>query len=142
MTLRLSNKYKILERLTSKYDGTDVFIAFDSVSGQIIKITYSRYNGINGAIKIEDVTDIINKNYGDVGQVECYHLGSKPVFISDVNGKDCIEYEIIWADEDDVDVGVLYIRVFYNENGMKYHGMIIFEERLLNEMFNDSSSDL
>ena len=38
MTLRTSDKYYVLERLQSKFDKTDAYIAEDLVSGQVIRL--------------------------------------------------------------------------------------------------------
>jgi hypothetical protein len=118
MTLRASDRYFVLERLRSKYDKTDTYIAEDPVSGQVIRLRYDPHGGPIGSITIEDITMQVN-GVGSTGQGPCerYEIDHESFVMQNSQGIQGVEYPIIHLDTDPA--GFLYVRI-YHDDRMKY----------------------
>jgi hypothetical protein len=136
MTLRTSDKYYVLERLQSKYDKTDTYIAEDLVSGQVIRLRYDPYDGPIGSITIEDVTIQVNEGCSSHEPCERYEIEQEYFATANSRGTMGIEYPIIHLDTDPA--GFLYVRIYYDETKKyqpnnttrSYYGTMEFIEEL------------
>ncbi len=117
MTLRTSDKYYILERLQSKYDKTDTYIAEDLVAGQVIRLRYDPYDGPIGSLTLEDITTQVNEGVTGHGPYERYEIDQEYFATTNSRGIMGIEYPVIHVDTDPA--GFLYVRIYYDEK-MKY----------------------
>jgi len=117
MTLRTSDKYYIMERLQSKYDKTDTYIAEDLVSGQVIRLRYDPYDGTIGSLTLEDITLQVNEGINGHGPCERYEVDQESFATTNSRGIMGVEYPIIHVDTDPA--GFLYVRIYYDE-AMKY----------------------
>ncbi len=117
MTLRTSDKYYVLERLQSKYDKTDTYIAEDLVAGQVIRLRYDPYDGPMGSLTLEDITTQVNKSVTGHGPYERYEIDQEYFATTNSRGIMGIEYPVVHVDTDPA--GFLYVRIYYDEK-MKY----------------------
>ncbi len=117
MTLRESNKYYVLERLQSKFDKTDTYIAEDPVSGQVIRLRYDPYDGSIGTLTLDDITAQVNGSGMGRGPSERYEIDYECFVTMNSHGIKGVEYPIIHVDKDPA--GFLYVRIYQDER-MKY----------------------
>ena len=147
MTLRTSDRYFVLERLRSKYDKTDTYIAEDPVSGQVIRLRYDPHCGSIGSITIEDITTLVNGGGNGPWPREQFQLDQESFVTTNIQGIPGVEYPIIHLDSEPA--GFLYVRIYYDEKPMSrskdstklYYGTIEFIEEVF-ESGDDDTSEL
>lgn len=147
MTFRASDRYFVLERLRSKYDKTDSYIAEDPVSGQVIRLRYDPHYGSIGSITIEDITMLVNGGGNGPWPREQYQLDQETFVTTNIQGIPGVEYPIIHLDSDPA--GFLYVRIYYDEKPTSrskdstklYYGTIEFIEEVF-ESGDDDTSEL
>src|SRR5271157_1572347 len=136
MTLRASDRYFVLERLQSKYDKTDTYIAEDPVSGQVIRLRHDPHDGPIGSITIEDITMLVNGGENGPWPCEQYKIDQESFVTTNSQGIPGIEYPIVHLDADPA--GFLYVRIYYddrmkdrtNDSKRSYYGTIEFIEEI------------
>jgi hypothetical protein len=147
MTLRASDRYFILERLQSKYDKTDMYIAEDPVSGQVLRLRYDPHYGSIGNIIIEDITMLVNGGGNGPWPLEQYKIDQESFVTTNSQGIPGVEYPISHLDSDPA--GFLYVRIYYderpknrsNDSSRWYYGTIEFIEEVF-ESGDDDASEL
>jgi hypothetical protein len=148
MTLRASDRYFVLERLQSKYDRTDTYIAEDPVSGQVIRLKHDPYDGTHGSITIEDITTLVNGGENGPWPLERYNIDQESFVTTNSQGIPGIEYPIIHLDKDPA--GFLYVRIYYdermkgrnNEGTRSHYGTLEFIEELFPSDDEDEDAEL
>lgn len=136
MTLRAADRYFVLERLQSKFDKTDTYIAEDPVSGQVIRLRYDPYDCPIGSITLDDITAQVNGGETGRGPCERFKIDYESFVTLNSQGILGVEYPIIHLDSDPA--GFLYVRIYYdekrkyqpNDSSRLYYGTIEFIEEL------------